>query len=67
MASGADPVINTDFSCWPWAHHWQRWIDIDHGKLISGITHEPIGQFITQERRCNRCEKVQLRVAVGRK
>lgn len=62
MASGADPVVTTDFSCWPWLHQWQRWVDIDHGKLISTITNEPVGQFITQERRCNRCEKVQLRV-----
>lgn len=62
MASGTDPIVTRDFSCWPWAHQWQRWIDIDHGKVVT-YDDKVKGQFITQERRCNRCEKVQLRIA----
>ncbi len=62
MASGADPIRTTDFSCLPWAHQWRQWKDTDHGKIISTQSNEPVGVFINQERRCNRCERVQLRV-----
>ena len=62
MASSS-PVITKEFSCWPFCHQWQRWIDISTGKIADCYSDKIIGEFIVQERRCNRCEKVQLRVA----
>lgn len=61
MASNADPIVTRDFSCWPWLHQWQRWIDIGQGELFTGGRNLPDGYYIVQERRCNRCERVQLR------
>ena len=62
MASGTDPVVTTDFSCWPWLHQWMQWHDIDaHTVTREDLAGRTIGMAIKQERRCCRCNQVQLR------
>ena len=45
-------------------HSWSQWADTGKGKLNEGGA--TIGQFVCQERRCQVCGKVQLRMAKGR-
>jgi hypothetical protein len=61
MASGTDPIVTTNFSCWPWFHQWMQWHDIDQRQVISKEIGGSVGMAIKQERRCCRCNQVQLR------
>jgi hypothetical protein len=56
-------------SCWPWSHVWGKWKDttmvIKHGNyVIAEDCHElPIAKGTEQERRCQRCNLLQKRIA----
>lgn len=50
--------------CWPFRHLWSKWWDTDHGeRQMINLKGEyvTIGNFVMQERRCERCGAVQLR------
>lgn len=40
---------------------WSKWKDIRAGSLTNHVG--SVGRYVDQERRCERCGKVQLRVA----
>lgn len=45
--------------CWLF-HKWGKWLDTGTGDLIDlGVK---VGTFIRQERRCLKCNKVELRL-----
>lgn len=44
-------------------HKWTKWVDKDSGTLAHVLHKNVIGSFITQERRCEKCDKVELRRA----
>lgn len=44
--------------CWPWSHEWSRWEDVrEISRSFKGVVFR-IG--IEQERRCKKCNKLQL-------
>lgn len=47
--------------CWPWSHNWPRWRDLRSRELdmYEGEGEQSIE--ITQQRRCERCGRLQLR------
>ncbi len=50
---------------WGW-HDWPKWTDTGTGSLFSHLTENPetkftTGYFAQQERRCERCGKLQIR------
>lgn len=58
-------------SCWPWAHRWTKWTDKKWSTLVrsrpawatatSTADDAEVGLECVQERRCQRCNMVQLR------
>jgi len=53
-------AIETGKSCF-WRHRWTKWSDkADGNKTQSGRV---LGKVIIQERRCERCNMVELRAA----
>lgn len=44
-------------------HKYTKWIDISNGIIYRGTgeTKRQTGEFITQEKRCEKCNKVKLR------
>ncbi len=44
-------------SCF-WGHNWGNWEDKETGTIKHG--ERSVGRFIYQERRCNRCNKIDL-------
>ncbi len=56
-------------SCWPWGHKWSKWADKTWSKLVRDpvfatyTTTAPaeVGLECIQERRCQRCNMLQLR------
>lgn len=48
--------------CWLW-HSYPRWTDVEAGTISVKGEGRIVGRFVTQERRCLRCNAVQLRTA----
>lgn len=42
-------------------HKWTKWEDRDRGQIAHRITKDLMGTYIEQERRCEKCNKVELR------
>ncbi len=42
-------------------HKWTKWKDRNKGRLIRQKDDSVVGNIIVQERRCKKCNKVQLR------
>jgi hypothetical protein len=40
-------------------HRWSKWVVIEEGQLLRPGTSDVIGSFITQERVCINCEKIE--------
>lgn len=49
---------------WCW-HKWSKWIDVKSGYVRNNPAYggEISWQLIVQERRCEKCNKVKLRIA----
>lgn len=49
--------------CWHWSHRYPKWEDGDETQQRSAITHRVIRYGIEQKRHCEKCGKLQLRIA----
>ena len=45
-----------------YSHEWEKWEDKEEGSITNLSTKASTGICITQERRCKRCNKVELRL-----
>ena len=43
---------------WVWNHRWGKWTDTETGSISRGGS--TIGKYIYQERRCEKCNKVEM-------
>ena len=46
-------------NCW-WSHKWSPWEDTKHVGTILTLTGDKVGRYVYQERRCTRCNKLEL-------
>ena len=44
--------------CYFWQHNWSKWEDTSSGTV--SVNNKTVGRFIYQERRCSRCNKVNI-------
>ena len=69
MSSGADPVVTTNFSCWPWAHQWMQWKEREDRFCSLASVFAARGSLademrrveVTKSRSCRKCGKYQRR------
>jgi len=51
--------------CW-WSHKWSSWEDTDDAGKILSPAGSKIGRYVYQERRCTRCNKLELNKVTSR-
>lgn len=62
-------LVRESASCWPWSHIWAKWEDsarvTKHGAFVldGGQSELAVAQGTEQERRCQRCNLLQKRIA----
>ncbi len=46
-------------TCFLFFHDWSKWEDVEKGSL--GMFNKTIGSYTRQERRCGRCNKLEMK------